>query len=73
MRSFADDDTEFELVVAETSEGMDGVRRGEPTGEVRCAECGRVADVVEEIPHAHDCPQRGVVSRWWERTFVDSI
>jgi hypothetical protein len=69
MESFSDEETEFELVVAETSDGMDGVRRGEPTGEVRCVECGRVADVIEEIPHKPDCPQRFVTSRWWAAQF----
>ena len=73
MRSFSDADTEFELVIAETSEGRDGLRRGEPTGEVRCVECGAVAETVEEIPHEPSCPQRGVTSRWWERTFVDGV
>ena len=70
MRSFSDDDTHFELITAETSDGWDGARRGEPTGEVRCDECGQTAMTVEEIPHDSDCSQRGVVSQWWAATFV---
>ena len=69
MRSFADPDTEFELVTAESSEGWDGLRAGEPTGEVRCTECGRTAAVVEEIPHTVGCSQRYVASEWWAEHF----
>jgi len=57
MTSFTDPDTHFSLV--------EGDRPGEPTGEVRCVECGRVAENVDEIPHARECPQRWVRSRWW--------
>ncbi|UIO98919.1 hypothetical protein Hbl1158_10270 [Halobaculum sp. CBA1158] len=70
MDSFSDPETHFRLVTSDTSVGHDGLRRGEPTGEVACCECGRVAETVEEIPHDTDCSQRGVVSRWWLEAFV---
>lgn len=70
MDSFSDPETHFHVVISETSVGHDGVRRGEPTGEIRCCECGAVAQTVEEIPHERGCSQRGVVSRWWLSTFV---
>jgi hypothetical protein len=49
-----DPETEFELVHAEFP-------RGALTGEVRCAECGRVACDVLEIDHRSGCPQSDVV------------
>ncbi|WP_156105723.1 hypothetical protein [Halobellus rufus] len=79
MRSFSDPDTEFEIVVAETSEDWDGARRGEPV-KMRCPDCGATLPItrepsasIEELPHDPDCPQRGVTSQWWERTFVDDV
>jgi len=62
MDSFSDPDTHFHLVTSDTSVGNDGLRRGEPTGDVQCCECGAVTEAVEEIPHERDCSQRGVVS-----------
>ncbi|MFA1612075.1 hypothetical protein [Halobellus rubicundus] len=70
MQSFADSDTHFQLEIAETSDGWDGIRSGEPTGYVICDECGGRAKTVEEIPHEADCPQRGVVSKWWVAQFI---
>lgn len=71
MKSFSDPDTHFEIVKSQTPVTVDGFALHEPTGEIRCEECGRSHHVVEEIPHEKDCPQRGVVSRFWEREFVD--
>jgi len=69
-RSFSDPDTEFELIISDTSKGRDGVRKGEPTGEIRCPECGAVAEVIEEIPHDPDCEQRFVASEFWAEQFT---
>jgi hypothetical protein len=65
MKSFADPDTHFEIVESGTPVSVDGFALGEPTGEVRCAECGAVHDNVDEIPHDPTCSQRWVRSRWW--------
>jgi len=71
-KSFADPETHFHLVRSDTPRTVDGFKPGEPTGEVECAECGRVADNVDEIPHAPDCPQRWVRSRWWAEHLRDT-
>ena len=65
MQSFADPETHYHLVTSETPHTVDGVNLGEPTGEVRCCACGSVAENIDEIPHAPDCPQRWVRSDWW--------
>jgi hypothetical protein len=77
MRSFADPDTEFEIETAESSEGWDGVRNGEPV-RMRCPKCGATLPItrdpsasIEELPHEPGCEQRGVVSEYWEETFAD--
>lgn len=67
MRSFADPDTEFELVRSDTPVDVDGLKLGEPTGEVRCSECGQVAGAPEYIPHLPGCAQRDVTSRWYDK------
>jgi hypothetical protein len=64
-RSFADEDTHFEIVRSATPVDVDGYKLGEPTGEIRCSECGAAAGNVDEIPHAAECPQQRVRSRWW--------
>lgn len=72
MRSFADPDTHFHVVVSHTPVTEDGFKMGEPTGEVRCCECGAVDEIVEDIPHDPDCSQRFVVSEYWfERASVE--
>jgi hypothetical protein len=48
-----DPTTEFELVHAEFP-------RGALTGEIRCAECGRIARDVLEIDHEPGCSQSDV-------------
>jgi len=57
-RSVYDPATEFILVRSETPVTVDGVAMNAPTGEIECAECGRVARNVDEIPHTQECPQR---------------
>jgi hypothetical protein len=64
-KSFAAPDTHFHLIRSDTPRTVDGFKPGEPTGEIRCDECGRDAENIDEIPHAPDCPQRWVRSRWW--------
>jgi len=66
-RSFADPDTEFELVKSDTPVSVDGHALDEPTGEVRCVECGRISAAPEYIPHLPTCPQGDVTSRWYDQ------
>lgn len=68
IQSFADPDTHFELVKSDTPVDVDGHKLGEPTGEVRCAECGRIGGCVDYIPHKPTCSQENVHSRWWTET-----
>lgn len=68
MRSFADPNTFFNIVVSTTPHTDDGFWPGEPTGEVRCEECGAAHVNVDEIPHEPDCSQRFVHSRWYAET-----
>lgn len=67
-RSFADPETEFILEKSDTPVDVDGLKIGEPTGEVTCSECGRSAAAPEYIAHLPDCPQSDVRSRWWWQT-----
>jgi hypothetical protein len=67
--SFSDPGTEFEIVTSETAHTVDGFWPGEPTGEVRCTECGAIHENVDEIPHDPDCSQRFVHSWWWADQF----
>lgn len=62
MRSFADPSTEFEMLISGEGD-HDGHQPGEPTGEVRCVECGQVAMDVDLIDHECGCPQADVHSR----------
>lgn len=68
--SFSSPETRFELVVSDEGDA-DGHHVGEPTGEVRCCECGRVAENIDEIPHHPECRQRWVRSDWWVGHLVD--
>lgn len=65
MMSFANPDTIFEIVIEEVSVGRGGLTAERPTGEIRCVECGRVAENIDDFPHAQDCPQRFVHSKWY--------
>jgi len=71
MKSFTDPDTEFELIKSDTPVSVDGFAMGEPTGEVKCLECGAVAMNVDEIPHENECSQRGTHSRWYGAKYFD--
>lgn len=71
MKDFTDPDTHFEIITSDTPYTVDGFNKGEPTGEVRCEDCGQVAMNIDEIPHDPDCPQRWVRSRWWVAHFFD--
>jgi len=72
VKSFVEADTEFILVREEQPVGHGGLTAERPTGEVKCAECGRMSDNVDEIPHAQDCSQRGVHSHWYVESFIDN-
>jgi len=65
MKSFAEPDTHFEIVREEQGVGDGGLTAERPTGEIRCSECGRVAYNIDDFPHARDCSQRFVHSRWY--------
>ncbi|WP_135302623.1 hypothetical protein [Haloarcula amylovorans] len=67
-RSFADPETLFELVRSQTPVDVDGFKIGEPTGQIRCNECGRSAAAPAYIPHLPDCPQRDVTSNYYDET-----
>lgn len=70
FRSFSDPDTHFALIRSKTSIDVDGFRRGEPTGEVECEECGHSASAPEYIAHGRvdgeQCPQSNVTSEYYE-------
>lgn len=63
--SFASPDTHFHVITSDTPPSVDGFAIGEPTGEIRCCECGATHLNVDEIPHDAGCSQRFVRSRWW--------
>lgn len=65
MQHFGDPDTKFELVVSDTPVDVDGFKLGEPTGTVRCEECGAEHKNIDEIPHEPDCSQRFCHSYWY--------
>jgi len=65
MKSFASPNTHFEIVREEMPVGNGGLTAERPTGEIRCSECGRVAENIDDFPHEPDCSQRFVHSRWY--------
>lgn len=65
MRSFAESQTRFHLVRSDTPITEDGFKIGELTGEVVCLECDAAHTNIDEIPHAEDCSQRFVHSRFY--------
>jgi len=76
-RSFADPDTEFELLRSDTPVDVDGYKLGEPK-KLQCPECGasvlltpEPSPGVDELQHHPQCPQRWVRSEWWESQFAD--
>jgi len=64
-RSPFDPETEFEIVRSDTPVTVDGFALHEPTGDVRCEECGQEAENIDEIPHDPECSQRFVRTSWW--------
>lgn len=66
VRSFSDPETHFTLLSGDEGDGQ-------PTGEVMCDECGRVAGAPEYIPHEPGCPQSDVKSEWWAMTHAQAI
>lgn len=78
MRSFADRDTEFELLIAGEGDRGDGHQVGEPFG-LRCVVCGARVEIdaadghqtaIDDLPHDRRCSQRDVVSAWFQEQFV---
>ena len=67
-----DSDTEYRVIKSETSVGKGGIRRGEPTGEIRCEECGQAHVNIDEIPHEVDCSQRYSRTNYWRTQFLGS-
>lgn len=65
MRSFTNPRTHFEVVKSTTPPTVDGFAINEPTGEVRCLECGESNGNIDEIPHKETCSQRFVHSKWY--------
>lgn len=63
-------ETEYRVVRSETSIDIDGFRKGEPTGEIECLECGQSHLNIDEIPHDEDCSQRFAKTDWWRDHFL---
>ena len=70
MRSFADPDTFYSIVVSNTPISVDGFALGEPTGEIECAECGASHTNIDDIPHEKDCSQRFTHSQWYANSML---
>jgi hypothetical protein len=68
---FTDPSTHFTLVREEQPVGDGGLTAVRPTGEVRCDECGAVAENIDEIPHDASCSQRWAKSRWYAEQFPE--
>jgi hypothetical protein len=78
LRSFASPDTEFRIVPSGSPPSVDGLAITEPKF-LECTECGaRVRldgpdghqTTVDNLPHDRGCPQRDVVSQWFEEKYV---
>lgn len=78
MRSFADPETHFRINQSESPVTVDGYAKGEPKS-LECDECGAEVLIdgpdghqtpIDNLPHDRECPQRDVVSRYFERQFV---
>lgn len=75
MKSFADPETEFEIVASDSPITQDGYKIGEPK-LLCCRECSAAVLLTEEptpgideLQHEKHCSQRWVKSRWWRRQF----
>lgn len=78
LRSFADPETEFEIVESGTPPSVDGLAITEPK-YLKCVKCGAQVRIdgpdghqttIDNLPHDKDCPQRDVVSQYFEETFI---
>jgi len=78
LRSFADSETHFEIVPSGSPPSVDGLAITEPK-YLRCSECGAQVRIdgpdgtqttIDDLPHDRGCPQRDVVSEWWEQQYV---
>jgi len=78
FRSFASPETEFEIVESGTPPSVDGLAITEPK-YLECAECGARVRIdgpdghqttIDNLPHDKSCPQRDVVSRYFEDKFA---
>jgi len=78
LRSFADRDTHFAIVPSGSPPSVDGLAITEPKF-LRCTECDAQVRIdgpeghtttIDNLPHERDCPQRDVVSRYFEERFV---
>lgn len=79
MRSFADPETHFAIQPSESPVTVDGYAQGEPK-YLECDECGARVQIdgpdetqtpIDNLPHDADCPQRDVVSQYFEEQYVD--
>lgn len=79
MRSFADPETHFRIVPSGSPPTVDGLAISEPKW-LECDECGarvridpadETQTTVDNLPHDRSCPQRDVISRYYEERFVD--
>ena len=77
MRSFADPDTEFQLVESGSPPSVDDLAMHE-VKYLECATCGARVRIdspdghrtaIDDLPHDKDCPQRDVTSRWFQEQF----
>ena len=78
MRSFADPGTHFEIVPSGSPPSVDGLAITEPKW-LQCATCDAKVRIdgpdghqttIDNLPHDRDCPQRDVVSEYFEERFV---
>lgn len=78
MRSFADPGTHFRIIPSGSPPSVDGLAISEPKF-LECDECGAQVRIdgpdeaqttIDDLPHDRGCPQRGVVSEWWESQYL---
>ncbi|MDB2283685.1 hypothetical protein PM038_00145 [Halorubrum ezzemoulense] len=78
LRSFASPGTHFRIVPSGSPPSVDGLAITEPKW-LECTECGARVRIdgpdshtttIDNLPHERDCPQRDVVSQWFENTFL---
>jgi hypothetical protein len=78
LRSFASPETHFRIEESGTPPSVDGLAITEPKYLV-CVPCGAKVRIdgpdghtttIDHLPHERDCPQRDVVSRYFEDKFV---